>query len=126
MRLQLSSRNSVTKPSPPPDAPILPQEGALYGKDDIITGADKQQMQYVPARKGAFISHPLTHVLPSRYYLHFPLKFFSGRWELSLRRGGPQGPEICQILKGGSWSNSVELHWTWVQSAFQNTMAQEN
>ncbi|GAA5956814.1 hypothetical protein JCM8115_003827 [Rhodotorula mucilaginosa] len=67
------------------------REGALYGKDDIITGADKQQMQY---------------------YLHFPLKFFSGRWELSLRRGGPQGPEICQILKGGSWSNSFELHWT--------------
>ncbi|KAG0659152.1 hypothetical protein C6P46_005323 [Rhodotorula mucilaginosa] len=80
--------------APPLQAPIelhVYKEGALYGKDDIITGADKQQMQY---------------------YLHFPLKFFSGRWELSLRRGGPQGPEICQILKGGSWSNSFELHWT--------------
>lgn len=54
-----------------------------------------------------------------RYYLHFPIRFFSGRWELSLRRGGPQGPEICQIRKGGSWSNSFELHWTYVLALYR-------
>ncbi|POY73038.1 hypothetical protein BMF94_3876 [Rhodotorula taiwanensis] len=66
------------------------KEGSLFGMDDIITGPDKQQMQY---------------------YLHFPVKFLSGRWDLSLRQGGPQGPEICQIIKGGSWSNSFEIRW---------------
>ncbi|GAA5933804.1 hypothetical protein JCM3775_000287 [Rhodotorula graminis] len=51
----------------------------LFGKDDIITGPDKQQMLY---------------------YLRFPVKFFSGRWDLSLRRGGPDGPEVAHIDKG--------------------------
>ncbi|GAA5990410.1 hypothetical protein JCM10908_007358 [Rhodotorula pacifica] len=82
---------SHAPPSPPPIELHVYKESVLYGKDDIVTGADKQQIQY---------------------YLHFPIKFFSGRWDLSLRRGGPEGPEICKILKGGSWSNSFELHWT--------------
>ncbi|GAA5839034.1 hypothetical protein JCM9279_002572 [Rhodotorula babjevae] len=51
----------------------------LFGKDDIITGPDKREMLF---------------------YLHFPVKFFSGRWDLSLRRGGPDGPEVAHIDKG--------------------------
>lgn len=47
------------------------------------------------------------------YYLRFPKHFFSSRWELSLRRGGPEGPEIAQIHKGGaSWKDSFEIRWT--------------
>ncbi|POY73037.1 hypothetical protein BMF94_3875 [Rhodotorula taiwanensis] len=66
------------------------KEGSFFGRDDIITGPDKQQMQY---------------------YLRFPDNWPSGRWNLSLRRGGAEGPEVCQIIKGGSWSNSFKLIW---------------
>ncbi|BGP43236.1 hypothetical protein JCM10449v2_007264 [Rhodotorula kratochvilovae] len=63
------------------------KDARLFGKDDIITGPDKQQMLY---------------------YLHFPLRFFSGRWDLSLRRGGPSGPEVCKIEKG-HFGDSFEI-----------------
>lgn len=33
--------------------------------------------------------------------------------ELSLRRGGHEGPEIAQIHKGGaSWKDRFEIRWT--------------
>ncbi|KAJ8291900.1 hypothetical protein OF846_004688 [Rhodotorula toruloides] len=66
------------------------KDGRMWGKDDIITGPDKQVMLY---------------------YLHFPVKFFSARWDLSLRRGGPDGQEVCRLVKGGSWSSSFEIIW---------------
>ncbi|GAA6053552.1 hypothetical protein NBRC10513_000253 [Rhodotorula toruloides] len=66
------------------------KDGRMWGKDDIITGPDKQVMLY---------------------YLHFPVKFFSARWDLSLRRGGPDGQEVCRLVKGGSFSSSFEIIW---------------
>ncbi|GAA6019917.1 hypothetical protein JCM8202_001751 [Rhodotorula sphaerocarpa] len=71
---------------------------SFFGQDDIVTGEDKQQILY---------------------YLHFPVKL-SGRWNLSLRRNGPQGPEICKIHKGG-WSNSFSIYWdTGAETPCQN------
>ncbi|BGP35113.1 hypothetical protein JCM10296v2_006943 [Rhodotorula toruloides] len=66
------------------------KDGRMWRKDDIITGPDKQVMLY---------------------YLRFPIKFFSARWDLSLRRGGPDGQEVCRLVKGGSWSSSFEIIW---------------
>ncbi|GAA5990408.1 hypothetical protein JCM10908_007357 [Rhodotorula pacifica] len=62
----------------------------LSGKDVVVTGPDKELAQY---------------------YLRFPSKFLSGRWEMVLRRGGPDGPEICQIRKGGSLKDSFTIVW---------------
>ena len=66
----------------------------LFGKDDIITGPDKQQMLY---------------------YLRFPVKFFSGRWDLSLRRGGPDGPEVAHIDKG-TFGDSFDISFVCVHA----------
>ena len=64
----------------------------LFGKDDIITGPGKQEILF---------------------YLHFPVKFFSGRWDLALRRGGPDGPEVAHIDKG-HFGDSFEISFVCV------------
>lgn len=51
----------------------------MFCQDDIITGDDKLHVEY---------------------HLVFPRTFF-GAWELVLRQGGPQGPEVCKIVKSG-------------------------
>ncbi|KAL8291569.1 hypothetical protein RQP46_002547 [Phenoliferia psychrophenolica] len=51
----------------------------MWVKDDIVTGDDKTTIQY---------------------YLEYPLQFFGGM-DLTLHRGGKQGPLVAQIQKGG-------------------------
>ncbi|BGP19829.1 hypothetical protein JCM10213_003138 [Rhodosporidiobolus nylandii] len=63
------------------------RSGGLFSKDDVVTGPDKQTVLY---------------------HLTFPVKFFSGRWDLTLRRHGPQGQEVCKIAKG-SWGDSFDV-----------------
>merc|ERR1712093_376521 len=70
---------------PPPQQQHAPLEFHVYkdprvfGQDDVVTGPDKQMVLF---------------------HLVFPVKLFSGRWDLSLHRGGPTGPEICRLVKG--------------------------
>ncbi|GAA5827853.1 hypothetical protein JCM11251_007702 [Rhodosporidiobolus azoricus] len=73
-------------PPPPPLEFHVYRSGGFFNKDDIITGPDKQTMLY---------------------HLDFP-NTFSGRWDLALRRGGPQGPDVCRITKG-MWGDSFEV-----------------
>ncbi|GJN93818.1 hypothetical protein Rhopal_006876-T1 [Rhodotorula paludigena] len=86
---------SPTSGPPVPTAPAsaleyhIYKDSRLFGKDDIITGVDKQQQLY---------------------HLHFPHTFF-GSWDLALHRGGPAGPHVCQINKGG-WGDSFVVSFS--------------
>ncbi|KWU43834.1 hypothetical protein RHOSPDRAFT_34634 [Rhodotorula sp. JG-1b] len=65
------------------------RDSKLYGKDVRVLGPDKQTLEF---------------------YLRFP-RNWSGRWEMSLRRGSPEGPEVCEIRKGNSLKDSFTVVW---------------
>ncbi|GAA6036254.1 hypothetical protein JCM8097_006860 [Rhodosporidiobolus ruineniae] len=88
----LPSYDEATKHSGPPA--LNPIEYHVYraagswgfSLDDIVTGPDKQRILY---------------------YLDFP-RTWSGRWDLTLRVGGPQGPPVGNIKKG-AWRDSFDI-----------------
>ncbi|GAA5888306.1 hypothetical protein JCM6882_008576 [Rhodosporidiobolus microsporus] len=81
-----SYEQATGAPPPPPIEFHVYREASWFSKNDIVTGPDKQTMLY---------------------HLDFP-HTFSGRWDLSLRRYGPQGPDVCRIVKG-MWGDSFDV-----------------
>ncbi|GAA6015429.1 hypothetical protein JCM10207_008591 [Rhodosporidiobolus poonsookiae] len=74
----LPSYNQAQYGQPPLEYHVY-RDASFFSKDDVVTGPDKQNVLY---------------------YLDFPRKFLSNSWDLTLKRGGPQGPQACQIIKG--------------------------
>lgn len=96
--------------------PFAGLEAVRQGRSDLRTG---QADLGVSSKLRPFIVwSPRKRMLKrdsssGRFYLRFP-RNWSGRWEMSLRRGSPEGPEVCEIRKGNSLKDSFTVVWPYV------------
>ncbi|GAA5979228.1 hypothetical protein JCM11641_001967 [Rhodosporidiobolus odoratus] len=80
----LPSYDQAVGGRPPLEFHVYKSGGACtWSKDDVVTGPDKRTILY---------------------HLDFPHTWF-GSWNMSLRRGGSAGPEVCTIKKGAMGSS---------------------